>query len=171
MPILKISLPDGSPLDHELTDDTVTIGRAGDNTLVLDHPSVSSHHAQISPGGEGFILKDLGSTNGTELNGEACSADGEYQLSAGDKIRFGKVESVFDPENAAEGDEQQLPADKHTATVAKSSVKPSNFMNASPFQKRTEKKDPAGIAVMVLGGVALLAVLAVMAMVFSMKAA
>ena len=83
---------------------------------------------------------------------------------------FGKLQSVFDPENATD-DTQELPdADGHVASVAKSSAKPSNFMNASPFQKKTTKKDPANVAIMALAAVALLASLGVTAMVFGLKA-
>ena len=169
MPKLQISLPDGTQLDHELTEQTITIGRTSDNTLEVNDASVSSRHAQIAPGGEGYILTDLGSTNGTRLNGSACTAEAEYSLSAGDKIIFGKIQAVFDPENAAK--EQELPEDAHVASVGKNSVKPSNFMNASPFQKKTATKAPADKAIMIVAGIALLATLAVTVMVLGMKAA
>jgi pSer/pThr/pTyr-binding forkhead associated (FHA) protein len=168
MPKLQISLPDGSQLDHELTEDVITIGRAPDNTIELNDASMSGHHAQIAPGGEGYLLTDLGSTNGTKLNGNPCVANAEYGLSPGDKILFGKIASVFDPD-AAE-DAQELPVDDHVASVAKSSVKPSNFMNASPFQKRTTKKDKANMAIIGIASVALLATLAVTAMILGMSA-
>jgi pSer/pThr/pTyr-binding forkhead associated (FHA) protein len=170
MPKLQISLPDGAQLDHELTEDTITIGRSPDNTIEVNDASVSSHHARIAPGGEGYILTDLGSTNGTRLNGNPCTAEAEYSLSAGDKVMFGKVQSVFDPENAGE-DTQELPeSDGHVAHVAKSSVKPSNFMNASPFQKKTARKDPVNVGILILAGVALLATIAVTVMILGMKA-
>ena len=170
MPKLQISLPDGTRFDHELTEDTVTIGRASDNTIEINDASASSHHAQITPGGEGYILTDLGSTNGTRLNNQPCTANVEYGLSAGDKLVFGKVQAVYDPENAAE-DTQELPeTDGHVAAVAKSSVKPSNFMNASPFQKKSSKKDPANVGIFVLAGIALLATIAVTLMALGLKA-
>lgn len=165
MPTLHITLPDGSHLDHELTDETVTVGRAPDNTFHLDDVSISSHHAQILPKGDGFILKDLDSTNGTKLNGTAVNADEEYILNTGDKILFGKIEAVFDPNSASE-DTQELPElDEHVAPVGKSSAKPSNFMNASPFQKKATKKDSIGIAIFALAAVALLASLSVIVLV------
>ena len=90
-------------------------------------------------------------------------------MSAGDKIRLVKLESVFDPENAAE-DTQALPeADEHVAAVGKNSIKPSNFMNASPFQKRTTKKDPANMAIIGLAALALLATLVAIGMVFTLS--
>lgn len=170
MPKLQISLADGTQLDHELTEEAVTVGRGSDNTLAIDDASVSSHHARIEPagGGGGYTLTDLGSTNGTRLNGSSLNADESRVLNAGDKIRFGKIDAVYDPDNASE-EVQELPdADEHVAPVAKSSVKPSNFMNASPFQKKTEKKDKVGMIILGAGAVAILAALAVMAMTFSL---
>lgn len=162
MPKLQINLPDGTKLDHELTE-ALTVGRAPDNTLPIDDASVSSHHARLEPSGGGYTLIDLGSTNGTFHNG-ARAAEGEVRtLNAGDRIRFGQVDVVYDPDNAA-GDVQELPDAEHVAEVAESSVKPTNFMNASPFQKRTEKKDAVGTALLALGGVATLAAVVVVVM-------
>ncbi len=168
MPKLHITLPDGSQMDHELTDEKVTAGRAPDNTFRLDDVSVSSHHAQFSPKEDGFILKDLGSTNGTKLNGALVKANEEHVLNAGDKIQFGKVEAVFDPDSAGK-DAQELPkVEDHVLPVGKSSAKPSNFMNASPFQKKTAKKDPVAAAIFTLSALALIASLVVTVMVFGM---
>jgi pSer/pThr/pTyr-binding forkhead associated (FHA) protein len=170
MPKLQITLPDGSQLDHELTEETVTVGRAADNTFEIEAAGLSSHHARIARGGDGYVLQDLGSTNGTRVNGAQCEAEVEYPLNAGDRIVFGSLNAVFDPDNAAEDAQQELPKDDHVAKVAKSSTKPSNFMNASPFQKSSEKKDPVGMAIYAFSGVAMLALLAVLALIFGMKA-
>ncbi len=169
MPKLQITLPDGSPLDHELTE-AVTIGRASDNTLPINDASISSHHAQLSPGEEGYILSDLGSTNGTRLNGAPVNPDEQHVLSPGDKMSFGNIQAIYDPENAAE-EEQDLPEAKHVAKVASKSVKPSNFANASPFEKKSKKKDPVALAVMLVGALAIIAALATLAMVFGLKTA
>jgi pSer/pThr/pTyr-binding forkhead associated (FHA) protein len=170
MPKLQINLPDSPQLDHELTGDVITIGRATDNTLPIDNASVSGHHAKIEPIGDGgYMLVDMGSTNGTRLNGVDLKPEESHKLDPGDRIRFGHVEAVFDPENAKAEDAQELPGDDHVAAVAKSSVKPSNFMNASPFQKRTTKKDTVGMALMGLAAVVLLAALVVLAMTFALK--
>jgi pSer/pThr/pTyr-binding forkhead associated (FHA) protein len=162
MPKLQIVRPDGSQTDHELTEEVLTIGRAPDNVFPIDDVSVSSHHAQISPTAGIFLLKDLGSTNGTKVNGTELQPDTDYTLKPGDKVRFGKVDSIFDPEHADAG-AQELPsnADRAVSPAAKS-IKPSNFMNASPFQKSVAKKDTAGIAVLILGVLATLAALAVL---------
>ena len=169
MPKLQIVRPDGSQTDHELTEETLTIGRASNNIFPIDDVSVSSHHAQIAPSAGVFLLKDLGSTNGTKVNGTELQPATEYTLKPGDKIRFGKVDSVFDPEHAEAG-AHELPSNEDRAVAAASkSIKPSNFMNASPFQKSIAKKDTVGIAVMALGIIATLAALAVLFLATQMK--
>jgi pSer/pThr/pTyr-binding forkhead associated (FHA) protein len=168
MPKLQLSRPDGTQVDHELTGEVVTIGRAPDNIFHIDDVSISSHHATVSPSGDGYLLKDLGSTNGTMVNGQALEAETEYAMKAGDKIRFGKVDAIFDPENAEAG-AQELPGnDDRVVKAATKSIKPSNFMNASPFQKLKVKKDTVGIVALGMGVVALLATLAVLWMAMQM---
>ena len=169
MPKLQIVRHDGSQTDHELTEETLTIGRAPDNVFPIDDVSVSSHHAQIAPSSGIFLLKDLGSTNGTMVNGSELQPETEYTLKPGDRIRFGHVDSIFDPEHA-ESDAQELPATvERSVTPAAKSTKPSNFMNASPFQKRVSKKDTIGIAVMALGVLAIVAAIAVLLLATQMK--
>ena len=46
----------------------VTLGRAPDSTLVIDDDYASSRHARLYPGDEGWIVEDLGSTNGTWID-------------------------------------------------------------------------------------------------------
>lgn len=52
----------------------VVIGRATDSTIVLEDDFASSRHARLSPGQEGWVVEDLGSTNGTKLNGVPLEA-------------------------------------------------------------------------------------------------
>jgi serine protease Do len=68
--------------------DTITIGRASNNTLCFgdNERRVSSHHAQITRHDDTFLLRDLGSTNGTMLNGRRIIIS---ELNADDLIEFG----------------------------------------------------------------------------------
>lgn len=69
----------------------VRIGReVVDNDLVLDDPSVSRHHALIESLDGGFQLKDLGSSNGTFLNG--MRLDRPRQLATGDQLKVGQIQ-------------------------------------------------------------------------------
>ncbi len=69
-----------------------TIGRSGDNDIVLDAPSVSAHHAEIRYENGRYILYDRGSTNGTFVNGRRIS--GPNLIKAGWRLWIGNVELV-----------------------------------------------------------------------------
>jgi len=70
------------------------IGRAQDSDTRLADPAVSRRHARIVPRGDGFVLRDLGSTTGTLVNGTRLV--GEQPLHDGDVIRMGDVELRFE---------------------------------------------------------------------------
>jgi pSer/pThr/pTyr-binding forkhead associated (FHA) protein len=72
---------------------TVNVGRAHDNNLVLDDPTVSRHHAWIKSEGEDFLVFDIGSGNGTFVNDEQVEAP--RKLENGDEVRFGEAKFVF----------------------------------------------------------------------------
>lgn len=65
----------------------ITVGRAPDNDVVVGDPATSGHHGRIDVRGESFWISDLGSTNGTLVNGEPVI---EKQLSDGDLIAIGQ---------------------------------------------------------------------------------
>lgn len=81
--------PDGRPTVIPLGDDPVTLGRSERMTVALDDVYVSDEHALVAPDDEGFIVRDLGSTNGTYLNGAKVTQP--TPVSAGDQIRLGKT--------------------------------------------------------------------------------
>ena len=156
MPKLTVTLQDGTQSVHELIDDQITFGRAPDNVLVIDDPSVSSHHGIFIQADGDYILRDTGSTNGSRLNGKDLATDNDYRLQDGDVMRLGKVEASYESENKAEA--RPLPQeDTPDLTPASSSSAPTNFQNASPFQTKRKKKDPVGKTVMALAIVAILA--------------
>lgn len=66
----------------------LTIGRKEDNALVLLDPRVSGHHAQLELRAAELWLTDLGSTNGTSLNGRRLAPQTPVKLSVGDQIDF-----------------------------------------------------------------------------------
>jgi len=168
MPALQVSLPDGTVDPHDLTEDTVTVGRVSDNTVQIDDISVSSYHAQLTLRDGDYVLVDLGSTNGSRFNGQDVVAGEEHRLQDGDRVRFGKIEVLYTSETAAE--QRPMPADEEPAAVAASaSVPPPDFENASPFQTKKKKKDPVGTAVLAFAGLSILAFCAAVASVFAMK--
>ncbi|MFP4345273.1 MAG: FHA domain-containing protein [Anaerolineales bacterium] len=72
------------------------LGRADDNTLVLDDPFASAHHAIVFWRENHWWLEDLGSHNGTLLNGEQVK--GAARLAPEDRIRIGETILRFEPE-------------------------------------------------------------------------
>ena len=69
-----------------------SIGRSGDNDVVLDDVTVSRKHANIRRAGERFELIDLGSLNGTYVNNNSIA---RATLTSGDEIQFGKFHMLF----------------------------------------------------------------------------
>ncbi|HWL41830.1 MAG TPA: DUF3662 and FHA domain-containing protein [Ilumatobacter sp.] len=78
----------------ELTDDRNLIGRLADCTVVITDGNTSRHHAVIQRAGSGFVVSDLGSTNGTYVNGQRLVAD--HRLTDGDTITVGTVALRFE---------------------------------------------------------------------------
>jgi pSer/pThr/pTyr-binding forkhead associated (FHA) protein len=76
----------------ELTLETLTIGRKAGNTLVIEDPAVSGHHARIVKVQAVFFLEDLMSTNGTAINGMPIT---RHQLRDADVITIGQHRLVF----------------------------------------------------------------------------
>jgi diguanylate cyclase (GGDEF)-like protein len=67
----------------------VRLGRDRDNDIVLDTPDVSRRHAELRQTGNGWVARDLGSTNGTHVNGTPVESD--VRLSANDLLDVGGV--------------------------------------------------------------------------------
>ena len=79
-----------------LTEAVVTVGRKPENSLVLTgDPYVSGSHARIVFEGSSFTLVDVGSTNGTRLNGRKLSPHAPQPLGDGDEIVFGQTPYTF----------------------------------------------------------------------------
>ena len=74
MPRVTITVADKTPQPYRFSLDKkiVTLGRAEDNDIMIDCPSVSGHHAEMHRVEGGFELRDCDSTNGIKLNGTAA---------------------------------------------------------------------------------------------------
>src|SRR5262245_65789075 len=73
--------------------DTVELGRDADCTISLSDPSVSRRHARVVREGDEFLVEDLGSRNGTRLNGREVQRG---PFSPGDRIEVGNVVVRFE---------------------------------------------------------------------------
>src|SRR4030042_1614726 len=82
----------GKTWDVSMTGDALSIGRHPQSDIVLDQPMVSRNHARIEKRGEKFIIRDLGSSNGTFVGGKRME---EHALQDCDAILIGNARLVF----------------------------------------------------------------------------
>jgi hypothetical protein len=83
-PTAALVLADGTRIGVE--DEPLIIGRAGDSDVVVSDPTVSKRHVEVRREGEHVTIVDLGSTNGTQVNGVGIK---QRALADGDEIRIG----------------------------------------------------------------------------------
>jgi pSer/pThr/pTyr-binding forkhead associated (FHA) protein len=119
-------------------DGAVTVGREPGCDVLLTSPTVSRRHALVAPTGDGWIVRDLGSGNGTFLDARRVD---EARLPDGVAVRFGDVPAWFEEEPEAPLTASQKIQRTLTQTL---SIQPA---------RRTRKK--AAVAA-IAGGVALL---------------
>jgi hypothetical protein len=74
---------------YDLNKDIVTLGRDITNDITINDPEVSRHHMRLTRGAGGYTLEDLGSTNGTFVNGQRLT--GARPLRDGDMIGLGET--------------------------------------------------------------------------------
>ena len=86
----KLGEEQALPLEHR----TATIGRNGENDIVLAGPTVSARHATVRRESVGVVLEDEGSLNGTFVNGQLVQ---QHLLEAGDQIQVGPHLLVYVP--------------------------------------------------------------------------
>ena len=81
------------------------VGRSEENDIVISDPNVSRRHARLSRSDNGFVVEDLGSTNGTLLDGAPIDRE---RIESGDELTFGGITARFvrRMDNAAHGDEE-----------------------------------------------------------------
>jgi pSer/pThr/pTyr-binding forkhead associated (FHA) protein len=77
---------------YELNKELTTIGRHPDSDIYLDDITVSRRHAEILKDGSSYVVKDVGSLNGTYVNKERIE---QYTLRNGDELQIGKFKLIF----------------------------------------------------------------------------
>jgi predicted component of type VI protein secretion system len=133
---LQIFLPDGREATHDLPEEKTTVGRLPENMLQIEDASVSSRHAEILFEHNSWFIRDLGSTNGTFLNGSKVE---NAVLNHGDEIRFGSVVTLYTSQS--EGANNLVGAASDLAPAATESRRPENFRNSSPVADAPAGKD------------------------------
>jgi len=153
MPKLTLKFKDKAVEEYHLVKGkSLTIGRLEDNDVTIENLAVSGHHAKIDSVGDGFLLTDLKSRNGSFVNGEPATS---HWLEHEDAITIGKHTLVFgfkkgekrpdESPKAAKGMEQTMimDTDKYRDMLSKASPK------AAP---KAKKKEPTGILSFLAGG-------------------
>jgi hypothetical protein len=152
-----------SGVTHELMDEAITIGSGPDNTIVLNDPSVSTHHAQLLLEGNTYRLKDLDSINGTRVNGYALT---EAVLRFDDRIRFGAAEACY--ERDTPGSKPRSQPEEIKAQFAADTAGQPNFTGASPFRRQEQQGDPVRTRIFVCLAIVLIVFLGSMIAVLMM---
>ncbi|MFM7182110.1 MAG: FHA domain-containing protein [Verrucomicrobiales bacterium] len=132
-PKIHVILPSGETRKYSLQMDSIRIGRAPDNTVVLEDGSLSAHHAVLHQRDNGFELVDLGSTNGIEVDGRRVLT---HSLRHGDTVKIGSVLLRFDWPDQPE----------QTATVTEPAPPPAEEVPDSekaPSASKPDAEEPA----------------------------
>ena len=153
---------------YELKVEKPTVGRVSDNAFEIAESSVSSHHAEIILRGNDVLIRDLGSTNGTFINGEKIT---EAVLKPGQTLRFGtidlKLESGDAPSpSSSTSKDKKIPLD-HTRVIPQGvkldelegAKAPLNFDTNKAFSKKSNKGNKIFVALAVVVGILLVGLL------------
>jgi len=92
----SVRQPGGLHASLRFGDPAVGLGRSHDNVLVIGDSSVSNFHGSFTIAADGALwLSDVGSSNGTWVNGAPVGANNRIQVHDGDRLRFGDVEATL----------------------------------------------------------------------------
>ena len=116
--------------EYPLEEGEITIGRKTDNAILLDNPTISSHHCVLTLAGTSCTIQDLDSTNGSRLNGRSVRET--TPIHHKDILQLGDIEFIVEgPELASAPAARYTDADAEIATDAMAA--PQNFNTISPF--------------------------------------
>lgn len=134
--------------EHDLSNERTTIGRRPSNDIHIDNLAVSGEHASIMRIGNDAFLEDLGSTNGTLVNGKQVA---KHVLQHGDVIEFGKYQLKYVLQTPPQPPSAPPPEDfEKTMIIRPSSMRP---VPAAPSNEASQAapaaapaSDPAAVA-------------------------
>lgn len=108
----------------------ISIGRGANNTFVINDAEISRNHARLTKSEEGYLIEDLGSTNGSFINGRRIS--GQQALNSGDSLQLGE-NVILSYEVVGEGEE---------ATVVAGAERPAPEPPPTPAPRRAPPAQP-----------------------------
>jgi adenylate cyclase len=116
MPNLYVQTPGNKNFTFEINRPEISIGRELKNDIILDDPRVSRLHALILKIDSEVILRDLGSGNGTFINGQRIQPKSDFKLKEGDEIKVGSCTLLF---HSTDPLRTQLPVDSFREVMQK----------------------------------------------------
>ena len=170
MPRIHLQTPDGNAFEAELTSAHMTVGRTEGNDLEIPDGSVSSSHGEFTQEHGEWVFTDLGSTNGTKVNGERVE---RVELGHGATFEIGSVAVTFYDDAPVVAEPKR--GASSPATAPRTSTAAAGGFGSTPIEKaartgfgpKAKKKDGPRTLVTVLGVVGLLSALAVSFLLFS----
>jgi len=94
---LDVYRPDGPIDSYQLSKPNIAIGRSPGNDILLDANAVSRYHATLVLEDTRVYLQDLGSINGTYLDGIQIESNQRAELHGGEEIQIGEIRLIFHP--------------------------------------------------------------------------
>ena len=149
MPTLTLTFKDNTIATYRIEEgQSLTIGRKASNNVPIENLAVSGHHAKIDSVGEGFLLTDLQSKNGSFVNKELVSS---HWLKEGDNILIGKHTLIFTY------DEDEKKPDEAAGTMDQTMVMDTDkyrdmLAQAIPKAAKAEAKEAVGMLSYLAGG-------------------
>ncbi len=119
----------------------LSVGRTGSNDLAIDDVSVSKIHASLAVDADANLsVSDTGSTNGTFINDERISYGKAPRINAGDRVKFGMVDVVFEHiRQESDAAAEEIPVSRASSTAEVLEKAPSATHEGSPAHETHEK--------------------------------
>jgi hypothetical protein len=136
MPKLTLLLGRRTMQVYDFKQESIIIGRDDGADVLIDNPSVSRRHAEIRLGDDGWVVEDLGSSNGTFVRGSKI--EGPQALGLGDEVGFGKFSIVF---GKALGEGEHAAPAATSAPARPSTVTTQGTMHINPHEVRELLKE------------------------------
>ncbi|MBL9146563.1 MAG: FHA domain-containing protein [Verrucomicrobiaceae bacterium] len=165
---IVLKTPEGQMFEAELSGNRQSVGRNDDNDIAIPDGSVSGSHGEFVNNGGTWVFTDLGSTNGTKINGERVD---NVELGHGAEFEIGNVAVTFYDESEAPAPAVSAPAAAAPRTMTTSSdgygAQKIDRAARTGFGAKKVKADGSRTMLMLLGVVGLLAVLGVAALILT----
>ena len=149
MPTLTLTFKDNTIATYRIEEgQSITIGRKASNNVPIENLAVSGHHAKIDSVGEGFLLTDLQSKNGSFVNKELVSS---HWLKEGDNILIGKHTLIFTYDEGEEKPDEAAASMDQTMVMDTDKYR-DMLAQAIPKAAKAEAKEPVGVLSYLAGG-------------------